>query len=221
MAGEIQLNTTTLATESSGSITLSNVNSATNRTNLGLGSMATQAADSVSISGGNITGGTLGSSVVFPAGGTGNPISIAIIAHQEASATGGGTFNTGAWETRNLNTVISDNDSIVSLSSSQFTLAAGTYFINWRATSYRTEYHVAKLYDITGTADIGFGMPVRSSDPTISSSVSEGSSIITIASSNVYEIQHRCSDSEATYGFGIPTGFSVNNYVLVTIYRLK
>ena len=68
MAGEIQLNSTTMATESSGTITLSNVNSATNRTNLGLGSIATQAADSVSISGGNITGGTIGSSVVFPAG---------------------------------------------------------------------------------------------------------------------------------------------------------
>ena len=68
MAGEIQLNSTTLATESSGTVTLSNVNSATNRTNLGLGSIATQAADSISISGGNITGGTLGSSVVFPAG---------------------------------------------------------------------------------------------------------------------------------------------------------
>lgn len=68
MAGEIQLNSTTMATESSGTITLSNVNSATNRTNLGLGSIATQAADSVSISGGNITGGTIGSGVTFPAG---------------------------------------------------------------------------------------------------------------------------------------------------------
>jgi len=68
MAGEIQLNSTTMATESSGTITLSNVDSATNRTNLGLGSIATQAADSVSISGGNITGGTIGSGVVFPAG---------------------------------------------------------------------------------------------------------------------------------------------------------
>lgn len=42
MAGEIQLNSTTLATESSGAITLSNVDSATNRTNLGLGALATQ-----------------------------------------------------------------------------------------------------------------------------------------------------------------------------------
>lgn len=45
MAGEIQLNSTTMATESSGSITLSNVDSATNRTNLGLGSIATQNVD--------------------------------------------------------------------------------------------------------------------------------------------------------------------------------
>lgn len=68
MAGEIQLNSTTFATESGGTVTVANVNSATNRTNLGLGSIATQAADSVSITGGNITGGTIGSSVVFPAG---------------------------------------------------------------------------------------------------------------------------------------------------------
>jgi len=66
MAGEIQLNSTTFATESDGTVTVSNVDSATNRTNLGLGSIATQAADSVSISGGNITGGTIGSGVTFP-----------------------------------------------------------------------------------------------------------------------------------------------------------
>jgi len=67
MAGEIQVNSVTALTESGSNIVLNNVDTATNRTNLGLGSIATQAADSVSISGGNITGGTIGSSVVFPA----------------------------------------------------------------------------------------------------------------------------------------------------------
>ena len=66
MAGEIQVNSVTALTESGSNIVLNNVDTATNRTNLGLGSIATQAADSVSISGGNITGGTIGSSVVFP-----------------------------------------------------------------------------------------------------------------------------------------------------------
>ena len=59
MAGEIQLNTTTLATESSGSITLSNVDSATNRTNLGLGSIATQNANAVAITGGSVSGASI------------------------------------------------------------------------------------------------------------------------------------------------------------------
>ena len=56
MAGEIQLNSTTMATESSGTITLSNVDSATNRTNLGLGSIATQNANAVALTGGSLTG---------------------------------------------------------------------------------------------------------------------------------------------------------------------
>jgi len=56
MAGEIQLNSTTMATESSGSITLSNVDSVTNRTNLGLGSLATQDANAVALTGGSLTG---------------------------------------------------------------------------------------------------------------------------------------------------------------------
>lgn len=68
MAGEIQLNSTTMATESSGTITLSNVDSATNRTNLGLGSMATQNANAVAITGGNISNATLASSVTIDAG---------------------------------------------------------------------------------------------------------------------------------------------------------
>ena len=56
MAGEIQLNSTTFATESGGTVTVSNVDSATNRTNLGLGSMATQNANAVALTGGSLTG---------------------------------------------------------------------------------------------------------------------------------------------------------------------
>jgi len=60
MAGEIQLNSTTALTEDTGAITLNNVNSATNRTNLGLGSIATQASGSIDIDGGAIDGVTIG-----------------------------------------------------------------------------------------------------------------------------------------------------------------
>lgn len=97
MAGEIQLNSTTMATESSGSITLSNVNSATNRTNLGLGSMATQAADSVAITGGNISNATLASSVTINAGSNVSGIGQLVgISYVNAYATAGNTVTTEA-----------------------------------------------------------------------------------------------------------------------------
>jgi len=60
MAGEIQIGGTTFATESGGTVTIANVDSATNRTNLGLGSIATQASDSIDINGGTIDGTTIG-----------------------------------------------------------------------------------------------------------------------------------------------------------------
>ena len=56
MAGEIQIGGTTFATESGGTVTVANVNSATNRTNLGLGSIATQNANGVALTGGRLKG---------------------------------------------------------------------------------------------------------------------------------------------------------------------
>ena len=58
MAGEIQLNGTTALTESGGVVTLNNVDSATNRTNLGLGSAATSASTAFASSSTTITAGT-------------------------------------------------------------------------------------------------------------------------------------------------------------------
>jgi len=119
MAGEIQLNSTTMATESSGTITLSNVDSATNRTNLGLGSIATQAADSVSISGGNITGGnitggTIGSGVVFPTGHLIQVSSNNFNTQASRTSTSFGAFSSGI--TATINNCSTGNDILILLS---------------------------------------------------------------------------------------------------------
>ena len=84
-------------------------------------------------------------------------IDIAIIADQKSSGTHGGTFTSGAWRTRDLNTEISDPDGIVSISSNQFTLAAGTYLIEYSAPGHDTDSHQTSLYDITGSAYLNYG----------------------------------------------------------------
>jgi len=65
MAGEIQLNSTTFATESGGTITVSNVDSATNRTNLGLGSSDTASFQSLTINGVTNQGFPSGTKMLF------------------------------------------------------------------------------------------------------------------------------------------------------------
>ncbi len=56
-------------------------------------------------------------------------VSYAAICNEQPSGTEGGTFTSGAWRVRDLNTEIADPDGIVSISSNQFTLGAGSYLI--------------------------------------------------------------------------------------------
>jgi len=67
MAGEIQLNGTTALTESGGEVTLNNVDSATNRTNLGLGYASTSEVQGTHTTG-TITSGTTSLTVASGSG---------------------------------------------------------------------------------------------------------------------------------------------------------
>ena len=163
-----------------------------------------------------------GTGVTFPAGGTGNPISIAILADQKSSGTHGGTFTAGAWRTRDLNTEISDPDGIVSISSNQFTLAAGTYLIEYSAPGYDTDSHQTALYDITGSAYLNYGTSEHSGSGDATVSRSFGKFIHTITSANVYEIRHYAETTRSSSGFGIALSNSnVQTYTMVTITKLK
>ena len=180
---------------------------------------------------------TLGSAVTFPAGGTGNAVSIAILADQKSNGEHGGDFNSGGWRTRDLKTTaISDPDSIVSSIQSStagtqngggnmghsFTLAAGTYLIEYSAPAYDTDTHQAKLYDITGSADLNFGTSELSGAGDAVATRSFGKFIHTITSANVYEIRHYAETSRSGAGLGIAAASSnVEVYTMVTITKLK
>ncbi|MDP6587776.1 MAG: hypothetical protein QF535_24235, partial [Anaerolineales bacterium] len=78
--------------------------------------------------------------------------SYAIIADQKTQNTAGGTFTSGAWRTRDLNTEIADPDGIVSISSNQFTLGAGSYLIRWGCPSYAVQRQQSRLYNTTDSS---------------------------------------------------------------------
>lgn len=139
-------------------------------------------------------------------GGFGKFASYAVIADVKSSNADGGTFTLGAWRTRDLNTELSDADSIVSISSNQFTLAAGSYLIIASANALRVGSHQLRLYNISSSAAVQSGnVEYAAGGSGKSGNTARASVRVVISSSTVFEIQHRGSSTQASYGFGAGT----------------
>jgi|SaaInlV_165m_DNA_3_1040750.scaffolds.fasta_scaffold07763_6 hypothetical protein len=145
--------------------------------------------------------------------------SYAIIADQKAQNTQGGTFTSGAWRIRDLQTEIADPDGIVSIASEQFTLAAGTYLIKWSAPAALVTAHKSRLYNVTDTATVGVGLSAYANNTYWGGSTSSGAARTTIAGSTVFRIEHQCGSTQATYGLGITSNFDTEQYTLVEIFK--
>ena len=145
--------------------------------------------------------------------------SYAIIADQKSSATDGGTATSGSWQTRDLNTEIADPDGIVSISANQFTLAAGSYLIKWSAPAGDVRGHQSRLYDVTGTAEVGVGTSEYSYTDYDGETRSMGALRVTPSGSNVYRIEHRVNTTKADRGYGTGVSWGVEQYTIVEIFK--
>lgn len=145
----------------------------------------------------------------------------AIVEDQKTSGTAGGTFTLGADRTRDLNTIVSDLSGIVGLAANQFTLAAGTYLIEWSAPAFRVDEHQSILYDVTAASNVARGSnSYTTSGSNTAVTESRGNSIVTIAVSSAFEIRHRSTATQATNGFGRPASFGTEVYTRVKITKL-
>ena len=135
----------------------------------------------------------------------GGPIfdAYAIIADRKGNTTDGGTFTSGDWRTRDLNVELADPSSIVSISSNQFTLAAGTYLLKWRAPFFRCNDNNTRVYDITNTTTIADGFQANGNTNDGDHTYAFGTARITLSGSTALEIQHRCESTKADNGFGL------------------
>lgn len=149
---------------------------------------------------------------------------IAYVKDVKAANTAGGGFTSGAWQTRDLNTLEGDT-SFISNASNQFTLTqAGTYHIEAYAPAYDVDLHKIKLRNISDSTDdiIGSSEYAGISSADTSQTVSILKGVITIASSKTFEIQHRSSTTRATDGFGLASNFGVSEvYTVVKVTRVS
>ena len=125
---------------------------------------------------------------------------------KSAGTAGGGTLTSGDWRTRDINTEVSDPDGIVSISSNQFTLGAGTYRILANVPAYQTNRHQSALYNVTDTSYVQYGSTEYTGSGDNVNSISILRSQFTVSGSKVFEIRHRSQTTETTYGFGVGLG---------------
>jgi len=151
-----------------------------------------------------------------PAGGS---LSTAVFADEKTSGTQGGTATSGAYRTRDLNTSRGNSISGCSLASNQITLPAGTFYISASAPANNgVNGHQTRLQNITDSTTAIFGHNTKNPDYVSTSSTIQG--VITIASSKVFELQHRVTTTYSADGFGTALSFNTEVYSQITIMKV-
>jgi len=144
-----------------------------------------------------------------------------VIREEQASGVSSGTFTSGAFRTRAVNTIAVDETGQVSLSSNQFTLPAGTYRISAKAEFFGSAANILRLQNITDAETTLLGL----NDHCTVAANSDGHAchldgLFAITASKTFELQQRCGLTQTTNGFGVSHSFGVNE-VFVHIELLK
>ncbi len=145
--------------------------------------------------------------------------SYAIIADQKSSGTTGGTFTSGSFQHRDLNTILYDPDSIVSISSNDFTLQAGSYFVRASAPAFSVNQHMCLLRNHTDGVNIQTGSTEFTSDQGYSSTRSIVSARFTLSGAKALRITHKCQTTKSSNGLGPQTGFTTETFTIVEIFK--
>ena len=128
---------------------------------------------------------------------------------EKSNGTDGGSATANTWVKRDLNTILTNEISGASITSSVITLPSGTYFIQGSAPARQQHYAKLKLRNTTDSSDtlIGTNEYVAASVGAITHSFIAGR--FTIASQKDFELQMRVSDTSVGGGFGLSNSMSV------------
>ena len=144
--------------------------------------------------------------------------SYARLADVKGNTTQGGSFTSGAWRTRDITTEETDPDGIVSISSNQFTLQAGTYHIDASCCAVGVDNHSARIYNVTDSSTTLTGLANKNQEDNVSD-YAHVRGQFTIAAAKTFELQHRCYTTVSTHGFGAYSSWNNNVYSIIEIHK--
>jgi len=136
---------------------------------------------------------------------TGN-FDFVLVADSKTTNTAGGTFTSGAWRTRDLNVEYVDTAGLGALSSNQLTLQPGTWLLSASAPAGNgVGRHQIRLRNITAGTTTTVGTSEAQGGSTCTRSFL--SIVVSFASPQTFEVQHQCTTTVATSGFGLASMF--------------
>ncbi len=142
---------------------------------------------------------------------------IAVVRDLKGSSVDGGTFNAGAWRTRDLND-LSGDQSFISLSGDTIVLDTGTYVFTIAAPARLVDQHQCRLFNTSDNSVEAVGTAVNAN---AASSTSDLSTVVSVSGGQKkFLIQHRCQSTVASDGFGQSASWGNNVYTQVQIEKL-
>jgi len=145
--------------------------------------------------------------------------SYAIISHEKSNNTHGSSLSTGSYSTRELNTEIADPDGIVSISGNHFTLQAGSYLIDSMSIIHRGNQSQSRLYNVTDSSVVQYGMSVHSSDGNSGNVLSPVVARVTIGSAKAFRIESRVTNTDGENS-GLANNFgNTQIYTIIKIFK--
>lgn len=126
-----------------------------------------------------------------------------IIQDRKTNGTNGGAngVSVNTWATRELNTLVLNRGSLVSLASDQFTLPAGTYYIEWKSPIYGAAMGT-RLYNVSDASVEEIGDVAYASSVT-TNQYSTGQALVTLTASKTFRIEYYQNNTAVSQRLGI------------------
>jgi hypothetical protein len=150
------------------------------------------------------TGLTITGTAMTASGASGSGLfdAYALLRNEQAAGSNGGTATSGSWIALVLNTESFDPAGMVSLSSNQVTLGAGTYSVRARQTFRGASVVKLRLRNVTDSTTAVVGMSAYTTTTDVGNQLTELFGRFTIAGTKTFELQYRVFSTSSTTGLG-------------------
>ncbi len=129
-----------------------------------------------------------------------------VFTEEYANPIDAGTFSSGAWRDRTLNTITINRDGGASLSGNEWLVPVGDYWLYAFGVGYRVKNHMLRVLRVADSfirSPYSATAPYSRSDVLSTSNKAEIWINFTMFGSNPHLLQHRCITTKTVNGFGV------------------